>query len=140
MLNKTLKLAAAALVATATLAPTAAQAQYYAGDGYHASFDRVDYRRDGRRGYRDYDRGYRSGYRDYNRGRGYGYGDYDRGDRRSHYRGRRCDNGTGGTIIGAIAGGLLGNTVVGRRGDQTAGTIVGAGVGALAGRAVDRDC
>jgi hypothetical protein len=54
------------------------------------------------------------------------------------YRSSRCDKGTGGTIIGAIAGGLLGNEVVGRRGDKTAGVIIGAGVGALAGRAIDR--
>ena len=54
-------------------------------------------------------------------------------------RGYRCDRGTGGTIIGAIAGGLLGNGVAGR-GDRTIGTMVGAGAGALAGRAIDRDC
>ena len=42
-------------------------------------------------------------------------------------------------MIGAIAGGLLGNSVAGY-GDRTAGTIIGAGVGALAGRAIDRDC
>ena len=42
-------------------------------------------------------------------------------DRRNNYRchnNRRCDNGTGGTIIGAIAGGLLGHEVIGRRGDK----------------------
>lgn len=92
------------------------------------------------------------GSRDYDYARsGYYYGDdgnYEddgyRGYRRSRhddgrgYRGYRCDKGTGGTIIGAIAGGLLGHEVVGRRGDRTAGVIVGAGVGALAGRAIDR--
>lgn len=58
---------------------------------------------------------------------------YDRGN---HY-GYRCkrDNGTGGLVIGAIAGGLLGNEVAR---DKTAGTIIGGGVGALAGRAIDR--
>jgi uncharacterized protein YcfJ len=82
-------------------------------------------------GYSDYDyRDYRGA--DYRRNR-----DYYRNDRR-YYRGQRCDKGTGGTIIGAIVGGLLGNEVVGRRGDRTAGAIVGAGVGALAGRAIDR--
>jgi hypothetical protein len=126
MFGKTLKLAAAALVATATLIPATAQAQYYGHDGYNGRYDRVDYRRDRGRNYRgDYGRGYRN--------------NYYRGDRRHYYRGR-CDKGTGGTVIGAIAGGLLGNTVVGHRGDKTAGTIVGAGVGALAGRAIDRDC
>lgn len=53
--------------------------------------------------------------------------------------GRRCDRGDGGTLIGAIAGGLLGNTMAGR-GDRMLGTVLGAGAGALAGRAVDRDC
>jgi uncharacterized protein YcfJ len=42
-------------------------------------------------------------------------------------------------VIGAIAGGLLGNSIAGY-GDRTAGTIIGAGVGALAGRAIDRNC
>ncbi|MEE9433824.1 MAG: glycine zipper 2TM domain-containing protein [Sphingorhabdus sp.] len=57
-------------------------------------------------------------------------------DRRTHYR-QRCDRGRGGTIIGAIAGGLLGNEVA-RRGDKTEGTIIGAAVGAIAGRAIDK--
>ncbi|RJF93378.1 glycine zipper 2TM domain-containing protein [Sphingomonas cavernae] len=87
--------------------------------------------------YRDYDGG-----RYYRGDRSYRNNGYDRGYRGDRYyrsnRGYRCDNGTGGTIIGAIAGGLLGHEVVGRRGDKTAGTIIGAGVGALAGRAIDR--
>lgn len=61
---------------------------------------------------------------------------YDRSNR--YYRNDRCNKGTGGLIIGAIAGGLLGRAVVGHRGDRTAGTIIGAGAGALAGRAIDR--
>src|SRR6187551_1331931 len=71
-------------------------------------------------------RGDRGGYRDYDRG----YRDYDRRHRAS------CNN-DGGTVIGAIAGGLLGNTVAGR-GDRLLGTVLGAGAGALAGRAIDR--
>jgi outer membrane lipoprotein SlyB len=113
-------MAGAALLGVATLAPTAATAQYYgAPRPYH-------YVNDHHRGYygRERARDYRRPY----------YGD------RRIYRHDRCDRGTGGTIIGAIAGGLLGNTAVGRYGDKTAGTIVGAGVGALAGRAIDRDC
>jgi uncharacterized protein YcfJ len=81
-----------------------------------------------------------------------GYSRYDRGDRydrydrreyrdrryyRDNYRNQRCDKGTGGTIIGAIAGGLLGNEVA-RRGNRTEGSIIGAAVGALAGRAIDK--
>ena len=81
---------------------------------------------------------------------GYGaygsYGQNGRGYRTDHqYRGQRgyrdgyrCDRGTGGTIIAAIAGGLLGHEVAGRRGDRTMGVIIGAGVGAVAGRAIDR--
>lgn len=62
--------------------------------------------------------------------------EYRRGDR--YYRGnQRCDKGTGGTIIGAVAGGLLGNEVA-RRGNKTEGSIIGAAVGALAGRAIDK--
>jgi Glycine zipper 2TM domain len=62
----------------------------------------------------------------------------DRDYRGNNYRARGCSKGTGGTIIGAVAGGLLGRTVVRRGGDRTAGTIIGAGVGALAGRAIDK--
>ena len=82
----------------------------------------------------DYYRGSRSAY--YGRNRGY-YG------RNRYYRGRCRDSGTTGTIIGAIAGGLLGKEVAeGRynRGDGTTGAIIGGAVGALAGRAIDRDC
>ncbi|WP_267396366.1 MULTISPECIES: glycine zipper 2TM domain-containing protein [unclassified Sphingomonas] len=113
---KTLSLAGAALAMTAaTLVPAApamAQGRYYQDD--HGGYDR---------GYDD--RGYR------------GRGDDRRYDRR-YYRGReRCSNGTGGTIIGAIAGGLLGRTVD-TRGDRALGTVLGAGAGALAGREIDR--
>jgi uncharacterized protein YcfJ len=58
-------------------------------------------------------------------------------DRQYTRRGARCENGDGGTVIGAIAGGLLGNTVAGR-GNRLLGTILGGGVGAVAGRAIDR--
>jgi uncharacterized protein YcfJ len=111
--------AGAVLVASSAMITAPASAQYYERDGYYEA--RYGDYYEGRRGYRDRD------YRDYRRDRGY-----------RNYRGSRCDKGTGGTIIGAIAGGLLGNEVVGRRGDKTAGVIVGAGIGALAGRAIDR--
>ncbi|VXC82075.1 glycine zipper 2TM domain-containing protein [Sphingomonas sp. AX6] len=78
------------------------------------------------------------------------YGDYDqryRGDRRYNNRNyrnerryqnnQRCKDGDGGTVIGAVAGGLLGNQVAGR-GDRLVGTVLGGAVGALAGRAIDR--
>lgn len=141
LINLGAALAMGAASFAATVTPAAAQ-------GYYRDYGRGDYYRDrGYRGYRgDYYRGYRGGYRgDYYRG-----GDrYYRGYRGGYRGGYRCrDNGTGGTIIGAIAGGLLGNEVgrsssrYGRygRGDGTTGAIIGAGVGALAGRAIDRNC
>jgi uncharacterized protein YcfJ len=85
--------------------------------------------------YRDY-RGYQA--HDY-RYRDRDYRNDRRDDRRYYANNQRCrDNGTGGTVIGAIAGGLLGHEVAGRRGDKTAGVIIGGAVGALAGRAIDK--
>lgn len=56
---------------------------------------------------------------------------------RHHHRYKHCkrDKGTGGLVIGAVAGGLLGREIAG---DKTAGTIIGGGVGALAGREIDK--
>ncbi len=59
--------------------------------------------------------------------------------RRSYRPQYRCDRGSGGTILGAIAGGLLGNRAAGR-GNRDIGTVFGAGAGALIGREVDRGC
>lgn len=117
-MKKFISASVAAAVAVTTLAaatPAEARRNY---DGYGYGYYDDDYR--------DYRRS------EYRRDRAY------HRDNRRYYRGKRCDSGTGGLIIGAIAGGLLGNEVVGRRGDQTAGAIIGAGVGALAGRAIDR--
>ena len=114
---KTLSLAGAALAMSAAAlvpaTPAAAQRGYYGGYDRGYAYDR---------GYRD-DRVYR-GDRGYYRDRGY------RG-------GQRCNSGTTGTIVGAIAGGLLGRTID-TRGDRALGTVLGAGAGALAGRAVER--
>jgi len=131
MIKQLTTLGAALAMGAATLIPATpamAQSGYYDG-GYYQP---VQYRGDR---YDRYDR--------YDRGDRYYRGDRYRGDRRSrrYYRGDRCRNdGTTGTIVGAIAGGLLGREVVGRYGDRTAGAIVGAGVGALAGRAIERKC
>lgn len=46
----------------------------------------------------------------------------------------RRSNGTTGLVIGAVAGGVLGNIV----GGGTLGTLLGAGGGALLGRNIDR--
>ncbi|MBL0923594.1 MAG: glycine zipper 2TM domain-containing protein [Sphingomonadaceae bacterium] len=51
----------------------------------------------------------------------------------------RClkSNGLKGAAIGALLGGLAGNRIAGR-GDRTGGTLVGAGVGGLLGVAVEK--
>ena len=49
---------------------------------------------------------------------------------------RQNQHATNGTIIGAVGGGIVGNSLA--RGDRTGGTLLGAGVGALAGHAVGR--
>ena len=88
--------------------------------------------------YRGHDNGYyRSGYdRGYYQG-----GDYRRDRGRSYYNRSgyyRCrDEGKGGAVIGAIAGGLLGNEVA-RQGDRTTGAVIGAAVGDIAGHAIDK--
>jgi uncharacterized protein YcfJ len=48
-----------------------------------------------------------------------------------------CNKRTTGTVIGALAGGLLGNAVAGH-GDRTAGTLIGAGAGGLVGNQVTK--
>jgi uncharacterized protein YcfJ len=127
-MKKMVTLSIAALMSTATLGlatPAAAQNGYYDRDGYSsydARYGRDDRRYD-RRDYRNYDR------RDYRRDRRY--------DNRRYNNRYRCDNGTGGTVIGAIAGGLAGHEIAGR-GDKTVGTIIGGAVGAIAGRAIDK--
>jgi uncharacterized protein YcfJ len=97
--------------------------------------------RDHYRNYRgDYSRDYRYNDRDYRDYRDSRYA-RDARYRDSRYASNRyrCSNdGTTGTIVGAIAGGLLGHEVAGRRGDKTAGVIIGGAVGAIAGRAIDK--
>ena len=133
-----LKLAGSALIAAALVAPAAVSAQTYYGtpqqyrgqeyayaggpardrDGYpRAGSSRDGYARDGR--YEDRMPPRRAAYRE---------------------RRERCNRGDVGTILGAIAGGLLGNAAVGRHGNRAAGTLAGAGAGALVGNAADRDC
>lgn len=122
---KSFTLAAAALaMGTAAMAPVAAEAQRNYGDRY--AYEQA------------YNDGYnRDGYYDRN-GRSYRGDRIYRGDR-GYYRNRnqRCNSGTTGTIVGAIAGGLLGRSID-SRGDRATGTILGGAAGALAGRAVGR--
>lgn len=115
-------LIAAALALGGTAIVPAAQAQrYWNGARYEQPY----------RGYSQ--PGY---YRD-----GYDGGGYDRAYRGDYYRYdqpyRRCNSGTTGAVIGALAGGLLGHSIAGR-GDHALGAVLGAGAGALAGRAVER--
>lgn len=123
MLNKlTLVGAAFAMGATALVVPAApAEAATFTAVSSAAAYGDFDQRWRDRRDYR----------RDYREDRR-----YRRAERR-YYNSQRCKDGDGGTVIGAIAGGLLGNQVAGY-GDRTLGTVLGAGVGALAGRAIDR--
>jgi Ni/Co efflux regulator RcnB len=152
--------AVAATLVTAMVPATAmAQDRYHGGDESYSSQDehggwsrnRNDEHRDwsdnqpydrghdryAERGYRQ-DRNYQVDYRDNGR-QGY----YDRAGYSRNYYGRptyryRCEgSGTTGTIVGAIAGGLLGNGLAGH-GDRTLGLILGGGAGALAGRAIDK--
>lgn len=54
------------------------------------------------------------------------------------YRNYGCRNDNGaatGTVVGAIAGGVIGSNVA-HRGDRTAGTVIGALIGGLAGNAI----
>lgn len=113
-----------AMISVGGIAATPAMARdHYRPGDYYRGYDRAGY------DYRHY-RGYRDRDRDYYRNRGY-YRDSD------YYRYRCRDNGTGGAIIGAIAGGLLGNEVA-RDGNRTTGAVLGAAVGALAGHAIDK--
>ncbi|HZV58610.1 MAG TPA: glycine zipper 2TM domain-containing protein [Sphingobium sp.] len=116
---------AALALGAGTIAATPAQARdNWNGHGrYEQRYDRHDQRYDR---YDRHNRGYDNRVRYQYDNRGYRYNERCRSD------------GTAGTIIGAIAGGLLGNSVVGRHGDKTAGTIIGGAVGAVAGRAIDK--
>ncbi|WP_017667554.1 glycine zipper 2TM domain-containing protein [Sandarakinorhabdus sp. AAP62] len=49
----------------------------------------------------------------------------------------RRSSGSTGTIVGAVAGGVIGNQVAKRR-DKTVATVAGAVVGGLLGRSIDR--
>jgi len=112
------------------------------GDDYGGGYGRPE------RGWRNYD---------YNRPDprygGYDAGRYyrDEGGRYNRrlsrndriYRGQdgryycRRPDGTTGLIVGALAGGVLGN-IIAPGGSETLGTLLGGGAGALVGREVER--
>jgi hypothetical protein len=100
------------------------------GDRSDAGYDRSPYET-------DYDaaRYYRDGPQ---------YGERRLGAQDEVYRGsdgryycKRSD-GTTGLIVGAAAGGILGNVIDGGR-HRTGGTLIGGALGALAGRAIEQN-
>lgn len=110
-------------------------------------------RRDLQRAYGYRGDGYRGGYYAapaYYGGKPY-YAGY-RGDRRGNdgwygrngryygndYSSCRRDSNTNGTVLGAIAGGVLGN-VIAQQGDKALGTVIGAGLGGVVGNRIDND-
>ncbi len=120
---KKIALSTAVAVSALVAMPAAAEAQsrygYYDAN-HNGYYDRYDRRYQNRRYYNQRN------------------GVYYDNQRYRNYYGRRCSNGSTGTIIGAIAGGLLGSEIAGR-GDRTVGAIIGGAAGALAGRSIDRD-
>ena len=132
---KKLALVAAAATTSMVAMPAAAEAQRY---GYYDS---------------RYDRGYDSRYDRYDRNDRYN-SRYDNSRYNDRYYGRNYNNryygsthrrcsGTTGTIVGGVAGALLGrevtrNTRSYNRNSGTTGAIIGGAIGALAGRAIDK--
>jgi hypothetical protein len=114
-----------------------ASGRYYNGDprygaGYYApppryAAPRYQGYRSGYDGYRSGYDGNRSGYAD-----GYGY------DNRTSCQQAKHENGTAGLVLGAIAGGVLGNNVT-HRGNHGAGTAIGALAGAALGNSIGRN-
>ena len=126
MLKKiTLAGAAFALGATMLIPATPAMAQRYDRGDYDQSYSVDRYGNP----IQDYRGGNRYQNRNVYQGRNRDY--------RNYRAAQKCKDGDGGTIVGAIAGGLIGHQVAGR-GDRTLGAILGGLGGALAGRAIDR--
>lgn len=135
---KKFALIAAATTSTLVAIPAAAQAQSYGRyDQRYQQTYRGEAYRSGR--YQRGDTYY--GNRGYNNAYGQNDGYYGRNN--AYYgRNQRCGSGTTGTIIGGVAGALLGREVTrsnnrwGGGNSGTTGAIVGGALGALAGRAV----
>jgi Ni/Co efflux regulator RcnB len=162
MFRKSLTATLLAATAVVTMMPTAASAHEYGdGGGWNHDEDRGGDRgwnrdRDDEdsRAYSHRDRdegggyygGYYGGYgqQDYYASSGYydgnGYDGYYAQPQRRYYGHRRyrCNDGTTGTVIGAVVGGLFGAGIAGED-DGALGAILGGGAGALAGRAIDQN-
>ncbi len=129
MLNKTSLLLASALVALSAGAAAAepsygnsSQNQPAYSNGYNYGYDDGVARRERNAEYRN--ETYRQQIR------------YQRGD---NYYGSDCgSNATAGTVIGAIAGGVIGNQF-GQGSGRTAATLGGVILGGLAGNSIARD-
>jgi hypothetical protein len=112
-------------------------------DGGFGYYDRASYQRYGNYDYNQPDPQYNGYYADryYRQDRRYRERRLNDGDR--IYRGQngqcycRRSDGTTGLIVGAVAGGVLGNIIAPGNSD-TLGTILGAIAGGAAGRAIDR--
>ena len=119
---RTLLLAAGA----ATMALTGACTSYGSGPGYYGP-SRSSSSWDAARHYRSGDR-----YRERRLGRD---DTIYRGSDGRYYC--RRDDGTTGLVVGALAGGVLGN-IIAPGGSKVLGTLIGAGAGAAIGAAVDK--
>ncbi|MFN3620102.1 glycine zipper 2TM domain-containing protein [Sphingorhabdus sp.] len=113
-------------------------------DGGFGYYDRTSYNRYGSYDYNRPDPRYNGYYADryYRNDRRYRERRLSENDR--IYRGQngqyycRRSDGTTGLIVGAVAGGVLGN-VIAPGNSETLGTILGAVAGGAAGRAIDRN-
>lgn len=113
-------------------------------DGGYGYYDRTSYNRYGSYDYNRPDPTYNGYYADryYREDRRYRERRLSENDR--VYRGQngqyycRRSDGTTGLIVGAVAGGVLGNVIAPGNSD-TLGTILGAIAGGAAGRAIDRN-
>lgn len=113
-------------------------------DGGYGYYDRASYDRYGNYDHNRPDPSYNGYYADryYRDDRRYRERRLSENDRiyrgeNGQYYCRRSD-GTTGLIVGAVAGGVLGNIIAPGRSD-TLGTILGAIAGGAAGRAIDRN-
>ena len=131
----------------AATAMTGGCASYGSGSAYNGSdgyYDRTSYQRYGSYDYNRPDPSYNGYYADryYRNDRRYRERRLTDGDR--VYRGQngqyycRRSDGTTGLIVGAVAGGVLGNIIAPGNSD-TLGTILGAVAGGAAGRSIDRN-
>jgi uncharacterized protein YcfJ len=118
MFPKTIRLVAVALVAAATVVPAVTYSQHRATYIESARMGRTADVRE-----RINDRR-----------------ETDAGMRREAAVARRCNHNSGGTLLGAIAGGLLGNAAVGHRGNNSAGILAGADGRAPVDNDAERDC